>query len=46
MQLEFPKAYHKITPSGKVDVAWGMEALKGLEFPFNIFATAALSSQR
>jgi len=42
-QPGFAKAYHKIIPRGKVGVGV-REAPIYLGFPFNIFATAALSS--
>jgi len=44
MHLEFTKAHHKTTPGGKMGVALGYESSQILGFPFNIYATAALSS--
>jgi len=44
MHLKFAKAHHKTTPRGKWAWPWVMEAPTYLEFPFNISATAALSS--
>jgi len=43
-QLGFAKAHHKTRLKGQVDVALSSEASIYLGFPFNIFATAALSS--
>ena len=43
MQLGFAKAYHKITPRGKVNVALGYGAPQNWRFPFNISATAEAS---
>jgi len=42
MQLGFAKANYKTTPRGKV--GWARDGPKYLGFPFNISATAALSS--
>jgi len=44
MHLEFAKAHDKTTRRVKVACPWAMEAAKYLGFPFNIYATAALSS--
>jgi len=43
-QLGFAKAHHKTTPRGKVDVAFGYGSSHIFGVPFNISATAALSS--
>jgi len=43
-QLGFAKAHHKTTPRAKIGAAWIREANIYLGFPFNISATAALSS--
>ena len=45
IQLQFAKAHHKTMPRGKKWAwPWAREAPKYLEFPFNISATAMLSS--
>jgi len=43
-QLGFAKAHQKAHPEEKGAWPWAGEAPKYLEFPFNISATAALSS--
>jgi len=43
-QLGFSKTHQKTTARGKVGVALGWKAPKYLQIPFNISATAALSS--